>query len=96
MRLLEEVPDTINPKSKYASNYAFDAMKYANIGRGWDSTVWQKTYKDGEYQYVMIAELNSVVPTFDITTDAPTETPLKPHYDSDNSNVYYKIHFQPS
>ena len=96
MRLLEKVPDTINPKSKYASNYAFDAMKYSNIGRGWDSTVWQKTYKDGEYQYIMIAELNSVVPTFDITTDAPTETPLKPHYDSDNSNIYYKIHFQPS
>ena len=36
------------------------------IGRGWDSTVWQKVYENGEEKYVMIAELNTVVPTFDI------------------------------
>jgi hypothetical protein len=49
-----------------------------------------------ETKYVMIAELNSVVPTFDISVDAPTETPLMPHYSTDSSNVYYKLHVQPS
>ena len=44
----------------------------------------------------MVAELNSVVPTFDITVDAPTVTPIAPHWDSDTSNVYYKLHLQPS
>jgi hypothetical protein len=40
----------------------------------------------------MIAELNSVVPTFDITADAPTMTPITPHFDADSTNVYYKLH----
>jgi hypothetical protein len=43
----------------------------------------------------MVAELNSVVPTFDISVDAPTAVPLKPHFDTDTSNVYYKLHVQP-
>ena len=44
----------------------------------------------------MIAELNSVVPTFDVTVDAPTPLPIPPYYDSDNSNLYYKLHVQPA
>lgn len=97
----ELITDLVAPsglyKKEYLANYNRDASRYGkSIGRGWDSTVWQKTFKDGGYEYVMIAELNSVVPTFDIAIDAPTETPLKPHYDADNSNVYYRLHFQPS
>jgi hypothetical protein len=43
----------------------------------------------------MIAELNSVVPTFDLTVDAPTMTPIVPHFDADSTNVNYKLHVQP-
>jgi hypothetical protein len=43
----------------------------------------------------MIAELNSVVPTFDLAVDAPTMTPIAPHFDTDSTNVYYKLHVQP-
>lgn len=86
--------------SNYSINYTIDAKYYEqigiNIGRGWDSTVWQKTYKDGKVTYVMIAELNSVVPTFDIVVDAPTDPLVKPYWDAqDSSNVYYKLHLQP-
>lgn len=84
----------------YAVNHNIDARYYKKkygikIGRGWDSTVWQKTYKDGKYQYVMVAELNSVVPSFDISVDAPTEEIVKPYWEADTSNVYYKLHIQP-
>ena len=79
----------------YNANYTTDMANYTNSGRGWDSTVWQKTWKDGKAKYVMIAELNSVVPTFDISVDAPTEVPLIPHWSEDSSNVYYKLHVQP-
>jgi hypothetical protein len=44
----------------------------------------------------MVAELNSVVPTFDVVSDAPTVIPQKPYYDADSSNVYYRLHMQPS
>ena len=44
----------------------------------------------------MIAELNTVVPTFDIVPDAPTLAPVMPHFDQDSSNIYYKLHMQPS
>jgi hypothetical protein len=66
-----------------------------DIGRGFDSTVWQKLYINGVEQYVQIAELNSVVPTFDIGADAPTSFPVVPHWDTNSTTVYYKLHWQP-
>ena len=80
----------------YSRNYNEDKNAYGKeIGRGWDSTVWQKVYENGEEKYVMIAELNSVVPTFDIQADAPSMSPLTPHFDEGSTNVYYKLHWQP-
>lgn len=79
----------------YQKNYEIDKSNPGtDIGRGYDSTVWQKVHLDGEEKYVMIAELNTVVPTFDVTPDAPTVTPLAPHYDKDSTNIYYKMHIQ--
>lgn len=66
-----------------------------DIGRGYDSTVWEKMYINGKEQYVQIAELNSVVPTFDIGMDAPTSSPIIPHWDTNSTTVYYKVHWQP-
>lgn len=81
--------------SQYAYNYSVDYQKYGN-GRGYDSTVWQKVYVDGVEKYVMIAELNSVVPSFDLTSDAPSMTPIPPHFDENSTNVYYKLHTAPN
>ena len=79
----------------YTQNYAIDLAEYDNVGRGWDSTVWQKVYTQGVEKYVMIAELNTVVPTFDIVPDAPTLAPIAPHFDANSNNVYYQLHYQP-
>ena len=87
---------SLDNTSIYGTNYQIDYRKY-KVGRGYDSTLWQKTIaNDGSYKYVMVAELNSVVPTFDVISEAPTVTPLKPHWDVDNSNLYYLLHVQPS
>ena len=78
----------------YTINHAIDKAVYG-IGRGYDSTVWRKTYSaDGKAKYVNIADLNSVVPTFAVTGDAPTDFPQVPHYDKDSTNVYYNLHLQ--
>jgi len=97
-------------KDTYQNNYRIDQENYVDVGRGWDSTVWQKVgaaINDGEsndeevsgndwaVRYIMIANLNTITPTFDVTYDAPTETPLVPHFDVDSSNLYYNIHMQP-
>ena len=79
----------------YHNNYQTDIDIYGE-SRGFDSTVWQKIYVDDTEKYAMIAELNSVVPTFDITLDAPTINPIPPHFDADSNNVYYKLHMQPT
>ena len=79
----------------YVINYTIDRTFYGT-SRGYDSTVWQKVFENGRDKYVMIAELNSVVPTFDVEADAPTQVPLTPHFDPDSTNVYYKLHVQPS
>lgn len=77
----------------YTVNYAVDLGAY-EIARGYDSTVWQKVYSDGIERYVMIAELNTVVPTFDVAADAPTMAPITPHFDTRSTDVYYKLHWQ--
>lgn len=64
--------------------------------RGYDSTVWVKTTVNGEIKYVNIAELNSVIPTFQMVADAPTMSPILPHFDTASTNVYYKLHWQPA
>jgi hypothetical protein len=75
-------------------NFNIDTAKFGE-GRGYDSTVWQKAYINGNERYIQIAELNSVVPTFDISADAPTVYPIQPHFDINSTNVYYKLHWQP-
>ena len=86
VKVTDDLVDELIP-NQYLINYRIDQDAYPHSGRGYDSTVWQKTYKtreiDGrmvnEQAYVSVAELNSVVPTLDIDVDAPTSTPLKPH-----------------
>lgn len=79
-------------------------LKYGH-SRGYDGTVWMKTTiaetdSDGNEKivpkYVNIAELNTVVPTFEMVADAPTLSPLAPHFDTSSTNVYYKLHWQPA
>ncbi len=79
--------------NSYITNYQLDVDAY---GRGYDSTVWQKVYVGGQEKYIMIAELNTVVPTFEIEIDAPTQMPLAPHFDIESSDIYYKLHCQPN
>ena len=87
-------------QSDYIKNFGIDEMHYSNEKsfKGYDSTVWTKASVESEgrliTKYVQIADLNSVVPTFDIAADAPTEQPLTPHFDADSTNVYYKLHMQ--
>jgi len=64
--------------SNYAQESTYDTDYFK---RGWDSTVWQKTYTNNKVKYVQIAELNGVVPTIGLSADAPTITPLTPHFD---------------
>ena len=81
--------------SPYLTNYNIDLRRY-HVSRGYDSTVWQKVYNNGTEKYVMIAELNTVVPTFGVTADAPSLLPISPHFGADSTNVYYDLHWQPS
>lgn len=91
-------------EKKYATE---DVMNTAAAGDGVfvggyvlvenNSTVWQKIQTaDSQFKYVMIAELNSVVPTFDLIVDAPGEAPINPQFAPESTNVHYKLHVQPS
>ena len=89
--------DEMAHDNSYIINYNIDRKKYPNtIGRGWDSTVWQKVYDNGVEKYVMVAELNSVTPTFNLEADPPTSTPIIPHFDANSTNLFYTLHWQPT
>ena len=83
----------------YGYNYAIDKAHAESlgiaIGRGYDSTVWQKTIVNGSPKYVQIAELNTVTPTFDLLVDAPKDEGQTPYFDEISSNVYYRLHDTP-
>ena len=83
-----------NAYDNFTANFAIDRNTYG-AARGYDSTVWQKVYTGSSSKYVMVAELNSVVPTFDIAADAPSQMPILPHFDADSTNIYYRLHLQP-
>ena len=93
--------ETPEMKSDYIQNFEIDENHYGQNSKGfkgYDSTVWVKSSveQSGKLitKYVSIADLNSVVPTFDIAADAPTMNPITPHFDADSTNVYYKLHMQ--
>jgi len=74
-------------------NYQIDKLEWPKLGKGFDGTVLRKVISDsGDADYVVLAELNSVVPTFDVTAEAPSNTPIQPYFDKDSSNVYYNLH----
>ena len=81
--------------SPYATSYTIDTRRY---GRGYDSTVWQKTYDHTkqEYKYIMLAELNAKTPNFHLTVDPPTETPIAPYFDRDSTTMDYYLHLSPA
>lgn len=82
-----------NGTSAYAVSYNRDVLQY---GRGYDSTAWMKTYDTAKnkYRYVLIAELNTVVPNFHLITDAPCNTPAGVYFDRDTTGVDYYMHQQ--
>jgi hypothetical protein len=82
----------VDSDSNYVLNYNIDQKRYREESRGYDSTVWMKTFSDGIEKYISIAELNSVVPTFTVTADAPTMIPDVPHFDTRSTDVYYELH----
>ena len=82
--------------SLYTINFNRDKKIYGT-DRGYDSTVWQKVYTNNAEKYIMIAELNTITPTFEIgDADAPRMVPLTPHFGEDSTNIYYKLHWSPT
>lgn len=84
---------TAQSNNSYAANFYIDVSAY---GRGYDSTVWVKRYdeKNQVYKYVLIAELNAVIPTLHLIVDKPQQIPVTPYFDRDTSNIDYYLHMQ--
>lgn len=80
--------------STYERNLIIDGEQYINIGRGWDSTVWQKTYQGGKAKYIMIAELNAFNPTIALAPEPPHRIPLSPYIGDDSTLDFYRIHME--
>lgn len=91
--------EIISGSPNYTLNYIQDKRWAEDEGlsfnKGWDSTVWQKVYAEGQSKYIMVAELNTNVPTFKVSTDAPSISPIAPHFDERSNNQYYMLHWQP-
>lgn len=82
--------------SVYERNQIIDKLIY-NEPKGFDSTAWQKLYDSNtnEEIYLNVANLNSVVPTFQVNADPPTSLPDLPHFSTNSGGAFYDLHIQP-
>lgn len=82
----------------YSLNYYLDKQyakqKNINFRNGWDSTVWQKVFRDGKEEYMYVASLNSDLPQFTLKPEAPTTPPIAPHLGVTSTNNNYTVHMQ--
>lgn len=84
-------------KYDYSNNYNIDKKEYqGQFVDGWDSTIWQKVVQNGEFKYIMVGDLNSKVPRFNIQSEPPTIEPIAPHFGENSTNMDYTLHVQPN
>lgn len=80
----------LNENIYYKTNRENDRKKYY---ASFDHTVWQKIYSDNQEKYILVAELNSDAPTYELITDAPGSMDGAPHFDlSLSSELNYVYH----
>lgn len=72
----------------YEVNYKIDRDVYH---RGYDSTVWIKQFINNEEKYIQIAELNTVIPIFNLEPIMPYDpySPVEITVDTYQPNIYY-------
>lgn len=72
----------------YEVNYKIDRDVYH---RGYDSTVWIKQFINNEEKYIQIAELNTVIPIFNLEPIMPYDpySPVEITIDTYQPNIYY-------
>lgn len=87
-------------QTDYTINFLIDREWAKNNGidfaNGWDSTVWEKTVRDGVQCYAMEASLNSIPPTFKLAVEPPSEVPILPRFGTQRTNLEYTLHVQPT
>lgn len=83
-----------NTDSTYLRNYNIDKIAYGNdfARRGYDATVWEKVYSQGQGKFLLIAYLNTIFPAFELYANPPSEQPAVPYIDALSSDALYRIH----
>lgn len=82
-----------NPSEMYyITNYNADIEVY---GGTYDCTVWMKhiDVNSNAYRYILIAKLNTKIPTFHLIIDPPSGSPYGPYFDRNTTDLDYHMHF---
>ena len=86
---------SVSNEAKSLQNYLTNAKVDYNEYKGtFDSTVWEKIYIGENEQYIRIANLNSRFPSLTVSADAPSESPIPPHFDPAGLGETYNLHIQ--
>lgn len=79
--------------NEYSENYSIDQEKYGEEFdiRGYDATVWQKIYSNGENKFISIATLNGLMPTIELNMIEPTSSPGEINFSNTSEYGYYEV-----
>lgn len=80
-------------KEPYGERYNIDVKQY---GRGYGASIWMKSVKQetGNYEYVLVADLDPKVPQMHLVADPPSGVPHAPYFDGNSTNLDYYMHVQ--
>lgn len=89
-----EVVSSSQHYQNYFDNFALDQRTYGDDfnHRGYDATVWQKVYGEGNGRFIQVASLNTISPSFEFVTDPPSSKPLTAWIDPTSTAEVYRIH----
>lgn len=81
----------------YLTNYQIDKQTYTQVEkgfdpRGYDATVWEKVYSEGEGKFIFIARLSATMPGLQLVANPPSFAPFVPYIDGASSDALYRIH----
>lgn len=79
----------------YFANYNIDASFFKDKFdiRGYDATVWEKVYSEGQGKFILVAHLNGMMPALELFAEPPSEFPSSPYIDAKSTDALYRFHF---
>lgn len=92
--ILISYDQTGNDNNEYENNYLIDKNYYENNFdiRGYDSTIWEKVYKNGNGYFVFVARIKGAMPAIEVVSNLPSNNAESAYFEATDQETIYRLH----